>query len=105
MESEIVNDLPSTDIFVLPLSCTFDEQLLTQSMFLQSAKDAFERHGILIRIQDGKILCRGKDVVQFRDPVEGSGHTILKSIRRSDSIAAYLTRRSQAKLFMELYDF
>ena len=77
-------------------------------MFFQSANNAFERHGIIIRIHDGKIVYRLKDVVQlFPKSAEdiSRGGTFLSRIKGNDTREAYVRRRSQAKIFTELYDF
>lgn len=76
-------------------------------MFIPTKNDAFERHGIIIRVQDGNILYRAKDVVQFpRDKFESSQiSNAMSRIVVKGAKEKYLNRRENARLFTELYDY
>ena len=82
-----------------------EQQLLLHQIFLQSARTNFERHGIIIRIQDGGILYRTKDVVQLSND-DFNVEKMSKFLERIQSARSeYLMRRADAKLFTELYHY
>lgn len=81
--------------------------MVTRQLFIPTADDAFERHGIVVRIQDGSILYRVKDVVQFPHDNFTSSQisNVMNKIMVKGAKERYLNRRENARLFTELYDY